>query len=70
MYSSRAGNTVAAVKTEYKAAINAVSGGHRREFSPHDRRRERRLPSRQGRSHRKTPGPYQEDSDICYFHTT
>jgi hypothetical protein len=42
----------------------------RREFSPHDRRWERRSPSHQGRSCRKTPGPYKEDSDICYFHTT
>jgi hypothetical protein len=38
LYSSRASNTVAAVNTEYKAAVNAASGGRRREFSPHDRR--------------------------------
>jgi hypothetical protein len=70
LYSSRAGSTIAAVNTEYEAAINAVSGGRRQEFSPHDRRSERRSPSRQGRSCRKTPGPYKEDSDICYFHAT
>jgi hypothetical protein len=29
-----------------------------------------RSPSRQGRSRRKTPGPYKDDSDICYYHTT
>jgi hypothetical protein len=39
LYSSRAGSTVAAVNTGYEVAINAVSGGRRREFSPHDRRR-------------------------------
>ncbi len=39
LYSSRAGNTI--------AAINAVSGGCRREFLPHDRRQERRSLSRQ-----------------------
>jgi hypothetical protein len=70
LYSSRAGSTIAAVNTEYEGAVNAVSGGRRREFSPHDRRRERRSPSRQGRSRRNTPGPYKEDSTICYFHTT
>ena len=62
LYSSRAGSTVAAVNTEYKAAVNAASGGRCQEFSPHDRRRKRCLPSRQGRSHRKTPGLYKEDS--------
>jgi hypothetical protein len=35
--SSRASITIAAVNTEYEAAINAVSGGRRREFSLHDR---------------------------------
>jgi len=70
LYMRRKGNTVAAVNTNYEAAINAVSGGRRREFSPHDRRQERRSPSRPGCSRRKTPGPYKEDSDICYFHTT
>ncbi len=48
LYSSRAGSTIAAVNTEYEAAINAVSGGRCLEFSPHDRRRERRSPSRHG----------------------
>jgi hypothetical protein len=62
LFSRRRTNTI--------AAINAVSGGRRREFSPHDRRQERRSPSRPGCSRRKTPGPYKEDSDICYFHTT
>jgi hypothetical protein len=38
--------------------------------SPHDRRRERRLPSRPGRSRWKTPGPYKDDSDFCSYHTT
>ncbi len=40
LYSSRAGSTIAAVNTEYKVAVNAVSGGCRRKFSPHDRRPE------------------------------
>ncbi len=70
LYSRRRGNTVAAVNTNYEAAINAISGGRRRESSPHDRRRERSSPSHPGRSHRKTPGLYKEDSDICYYHTT
>ncbi len=48
--------------------LTPVSGGRRRESSPHDRRH--RSPSRQGRSRRKTPGPYKDDSDICYYHTT
>jgi hypothetical protein len=33
VYSSRAGNTIAAVNTEYEAAVNAVSGDHRRELN-------------------------------------
>jgi hypothetical protein len=70
LYSRRRGNTVAAVHANYEATINAVSGGHRRETSPPDRRRERRSPSRPWRSRRKTPGPYKDDSDICYYHTT
>jgi hypothetical protein len=70
LYSRSRGNTVAAINTNYEAAINAVSGGCRRETSPHDRRRERRSPSRPGRSRRKTPGLYKDDSDICYYHTT
>jgi hypothetical protein len=68
LYARRRGNTVAAVNTNHDTAINVVSGGHRRENSPHYRRR--RSPSRQGRSRRKTPGPYKDDSDICYYHTT
>ncbi len=68
LYSRRRGNTVAAINTNYEAAINAVSGGRRRETSPHDRRRECRSPSRPERSCRKTPGLYKEDSDICYYH--
>jgi hypothetical protein len=67
LYARRRGNTVAAFNANYEATINAVSGGRRRENSPRDRRR--RLPSRQGRSRRKTPGPYKDDSDI-YYHTT
>ncbi len=70
LYSSRRGNTVAAVNTNYEAAIIAVSGSCRRETSPHDRWRERCSPSRPGRSCRKAPGPYKDDSDICYYHTT
>jgi hypothetical protein len=70
LYSQRRTNTIAAVNTNYEAAINAVSGGRHREFSPHDRQRERRSPSHLGCSRRKTPCPYKEDSDICYFHTT
>jgi hypothetical protein len=65
LYARRRGNAVAAVSD---SPINAVSGGRRRESSLHDRRR--RSPSRQGRSHRKTPGPYKDDSDICFYHTT
>jgi hypothetical protein len=37
---------------------------------PHDWRREHCSPSRPGRSRRKTPGPYKDDSNICYYHTT
>jgi hypothetical protein len=70
LYSRRRTNTIAAVNTNYEAAIKVVSGGGRREFSPHDRQRKRRSPSSPGRSCRKTPGLYKEDSDICYFHTT
>jgi hypothetical protein len=40
------------------------------ETSPHVRWREHLSPSRPGRSHRKIPGPYKDDSDICYYHTT
>ena len=68
LYSRRRGNTVAAVNANYEATINAVSGGRRWESSPLDRCR--RSPSRQGRSRQKTPGPYKDDSDICYYHTT
>jgi hypothetical protein len=70
LYSRRRSNTVAVVNTNYEAAINAISGGRCQESSPHNRRRERRSPSRLGRSRRKTTGPYKEDSDICYYHTT
>jgi hypothetical protein len=70
LYARRRGNTVAAVTANYEATINAVSGGRRREHSPHDRRREHRSLSRPGRSRLKTPGPYKDDSDICYYHTT
>jgi hypothetical protein len=69
LYSRRRGNTVAAINTNYEAAINAVSAGRRQETSPHDRRRER-SPSRPGRSRRKTPGLYKDEGDICYYHTT
>ncbi len=65
LYARRRGNAVAAVSD---SPINAVSGVRRRESSPHDRRR--CSPSRQGRSPRKTPGPYKDDSDICFYHTT
>jgi hypothetical protein len=70
LYSRRRSNTIAAVNMNYEGVINAISSGDRREFSPHDRQRERRSPSRPGGSRRKTPGPYKEDSDICYYHTT
>jgi hypothetical protein len=63
LYERRRGNTVTAVTANYEATINAVSGGRRRENPPHDRRR--RSPSRPGRSRRKTPGPYKDDSVIC-----
>jgi hypothetical protein len=69
-YSRRRGNTVAAINTNYKTAINAVSGGHCRETSPNDRQRERRSLSHPGRSRWKTPGTYKDDSDICYYHTS
>jgi hypothetical protein len=68
LYARRRGNAVAAVNANHDSAVNAVSGGRRQESSPHDRRQ--RSPSRQGRSRRKTPGPYRDDSDICYYHTT
>jgi hypothetical protein len=32
LYSSRAGNTIAAVNTEYEVAVKAISGGRRQEF--------------------------------------
>jgi hypothetical protein len=54
LYSRRRGNTITAVNANYEATINAVSGGHCRETSPHNRRR--RLPSCPGSSRRKTPG--------------
>jgi hypothetical protein len=54
LYSRRRGNTVAAVNANYEETINAVSGGRRRETSPHDRRHERRSPSRP-----EHPGPVQ-----------
>jgi hypothetical protein len=44
LYSRRRTNTIAAINTNYEAAIIAVPGGVRREFSPIDRWRERRLP--------------------------
>ncbi len=68
LYARRRGNAVAAVNANHDSAVNAVSGGHRRESSPHDRRR--CSPSCQGRSRQKTPGPYRDDSDICYYHIT
>jgi hypothetical protein len=68
LYAKRRVNTVASVNANYEATINTVSSGRRRENSPHDRRR--RSLSRQGRSRRKTPGPYKDDSDICDCHTT
>ncbi len=68
LYTRRRGNAVAAVNANHNPAINAISGGRSRENSPHDRRRHSQ--SGQGRSRRKTPGPYKDDSDICYYHTT
>ena len=65
LYTRRRGHAVAAVSD---SPINAVSGGHRRENSPDDRRR--CSPFRQGRSRKETPGPYKEDGDICYYHYT
>ena len=56
-------NTIAAVNANYEATVNAVSGGRRRENSPHDRRR--RSPSLP-----PAPGPYKEDGDLCYYHHT
>ncbi len=70
LYSRRRGNTIAAVNANYEATINTVSGGCHRETSHHDRHRKHRSPSRPGRSRRKTPDPYKDDSDICYYHTT
>jgi hypothetical protein len=55
-YSSRTSCTIATINIENKAAISAVSGRHRWEFSLHAQRRECRSPSHQGRSRRKTPG--------------
>ncbi len=68
LYSRRRGNTVAAVNANYETTINAVSGGRRRETSPHDRRRERCSPSRPGRSRRKTPGPYKRQRHLLLPH--
>ncbi len=68
LYARRRGNAVATVNANHDSAVNAVSAGCHRESSPHDHRR--RSPSRQGRSRQKTPGPYRDDSDICYFHIT
>ena len=68
LYARRRGNTFAAVNSNYETTINAIAGDRRRENSPHDRCRH--SPSRQGRSRQKTPGPYKDDSDICYYHTT
>jgi hypothetical protein len=65
LYARRRGNAIATVSD---SPINAVSGGRRRESSPHDRCC--RSPSRQGRSRKETPGPYKEDDDICYYHYT
>ncbi len=65
LYARRSGNAVAAIND---SPINAVSGGCRRESSPHNRRH--RSPSRQGRSRWKTPGPYKDDSNICFYHTS
>ena len=59
LYARRRGNAVAAVTD---SPVHAVSGSRRRESSLHDRRR--RSPSRQ------TPGPYKDDSGICYYNTT
>jgi hypothetical protein len=69
LYISRASCTITAINTEYKAAISAVSCGRRREFTPHDQRREHRSPSRQGRSRRKSPRRHKKDREICYYHT-
>jgi hypothetical protein len=41
LHNSRASCAIAAVNSEYEAAISAVSGCHRWEFSPHDQQRER-----------------------------
>jgi hypothetical protein len=60
----------AAVNMEFEAAISAVSGGRDQDLSPRDQRREHRSLSRKGRSHRKTLGPHQDDSEICFYHTT
>jgi hypothetical protein len=68
LYARRRGNAVATVNANHDSAINTVSGGRRRESSPHDQRR--CSPSRQGRSRWKNPGPYKDYSDICYYHTT
>ncbi len=68
LYTRRRGNPVAAINANLVSAVNPVSGSRRRESLPHNR--SRRSPSHQGRSHRKTPGPYRDDSDICYYHIT
>jgi hypothetical protein len=68
LYARRRGNTVASVNANHDSTLNAVSGGRRRESSPHDRRR--CSLSHQRRSRRKTPGPYKDYSDICYYQTT
>jgi hypothetical protein len=70
LYSRRRSNAVAAVNTNYEAAINPISCSRRQESLPNVRWQERRSLSRPERSRRKTLGPYKDDSDICYYHFT
>ncbi len=63
LHSSRAADN-----SDYGTAVNTgVAGRRRRDVSPRDRRR--RSPSRQRRSRQRTPGPQQNKSDVCFYHT-
>jgi len=52
--------------SDYGTAVNTgVKGLRRRDVSP----RGRRSPSRHRRSRQRTPGPQQNKSDVCFYHT-
>ncbi len=60
---------VAAVNTDYEVAISDVSGDCcAQEFSQCDKLL--RSLSRKGRGSCKTPGPHQDDNEVCFYHNT